>query len=366
MYAYISAIKKSINKDTVVVDLGAGTGIFSLIACKFGAKRVYAIEPNPAINLGIKASKKSGFAEKIQFINKYSAEVELKEKADLIIFDLRGKLPLHKNNIEIIIDARKRFLKKSGVFVPGSDQIWASVVESPRKYNDIIGAWDNNRYKFDLSDGKIPCLNTIHPMNKIKAKFLTERRIWLDIDYYRVNKTSFKNKLILKTIASGTAHGIYIWFNCNLVPGVKLINSPDVKGSKVYGRVFFPFLEPVVIKKGDKIELDISAKLDTNNYLWTWKTKIYKKFGKKPIKEFKQSTFFNNISSLENYFKKSPSYKTSLNERASIDFDILKMFNKNYSVERIAKIILEKFPKKFRNIDESVQFVGLMSLKYSN
>ena len=49
MNPYISALKSKINSRSIVLDLGAGTGIFAMLACKFGAKKVYAIESNPSI-----------------------------------------------------------------------------------------------------------------------------------------------------------------------------------------------------------------------------------------------------------------------------------------------------------------------------
>ena len=42
-YAY--ALKAAITPDSVVLDIGAATGIHALLACKFGARQVYAIEP---------------------------------------------------------------------------------------------------------------------------------------------------------------------------------------------------------------------------------------------------------------------------------------------------------------------------------
>ena len=66
MDAYIKAIKKTIKPNSVVLDLGAGTGFFSLLACELGAKKVYSIEPNPALKIGIDTAKNNGFSHKIE------------------------------------------------------------------------------------------------------------------------------------------------------------------------------------------------------------------------------------------------------------------------------------------------------------
>ena len=56
--AYSRALKKHITPDSIVLDLGAGFGAFSVIASKLGAKKVYAVETNNSINLGPEFAKK--------------------------------------------------------------------------------------------------------------------------------------------------------------------------------------------------------------------------------------------------------------------------------------------------------------------
>ena len=56
MNAYVEALRRSVTPDSVVLDLGSGPGVFALLACKFGARRVYAIEPDNTINIGREAA----------------------------------------------------------------------------------------------------------------------------------------------------------------------------------------------------------------------------------------------------------------------------------------------------------------------
>jgi len=366
MDAYTTALKYSVKESSVVVDLGAGTGIFSLLACKLGAKKVYAIEPNPALNLGVKSAKKNGFGDKITFINKSSADVTLPEKADILISDIRGILPLYGNNLEVIKDARDRFLKKNGVLIPGKDQIWCTIAGAPGLYEDITGVWEHGINGLDLSDGRILCVNGIYPLGKKRVNILTESKKWLEIDYYKLKRNSFKQKLSLKSLGTGTAHGILLWFNSNLTGDIRLINSPEVKGSKVYGKGFLPFSRPLKLNTGTRIEVELSASLNVDSYIWSWKTKFFNKYTKVPFAEFKQSTFLNKLISPEEFVKKAPGYKTSLNARGLMELDLMKMFNKKYSNEKAAVMLIKKHPGKFKNIDEALQYVGLLSLKYSN
>ena len=114
MEAYVQALRNVVTPKSIVLDLGAGTGIFSMLACRFGAHKVYALEPNEAIQLAKKLVADNGLADRIEFIQEISTRVTLPEKVDIIIADLRGALPVYSLHIPTIADARKRFLKPGG------------------------------------------------------------------------------------------------------------------------------------------------------------------------------------------------------------------------------------------------------------
>src|SRR5690606_13264599 len=94
MDAYVAALQRGVTADTVVLDIGTGTGIFALLACQFGARHVYAVEPGDAIHVARRIAQENGYADRITFIQDLSSNITLPEPADLIISDLRGVLPL--------------------------------------------------------------------------------------------------------------------------------------------------------------------------------------------------------------------------------------------------------------------------------
>ena len=107
MEAYAAALRQAVTPDSVVMDLGCGPGVFALLACKLGARRVYAVEPDNVVGLAREAAAANGFADRIEFFDKLSTEIALPEPATIIISDLRGVLPLFQQHIPSIIDARE-------------------------------------------------------------------------------------------------------------------------------------------------------------------------------------------------------------------------------------------------------------------
>src|SRR6266404_8533622 len=117
MNAFAEALRRAVTPNCVVLDIGAGTGIFALLACRYGARRVYAIEPANAINLAREMASANGCSDRVTFIQGLSTNVVLPERADVIISDLVGVLPLYGRHIPSITDARNRFMAPGGALI---------------------------------------------------------------------------------------------------------------------------------------------------------------------------------------------------------------------------------------------------------
>jgi protein arginine N-methyltransferase 1 len=278
MDPYVYALKAKIGPNSVVLDIGTGTGIHALLACKFGARKVYAIEPNDAIHLARELAQVNGFADRIEFIQDVSTRVTLPERADLIVSDLRGVLPLYGQHIPAIIDARQRHLAPGGTLIPKRDTVWAALVEARTVYNDLVGPW-GFPYGLAMEKAKQIVLNNWIEENTDtfrKSDLLMEPRIWTVLDYASIENSDVgPSDLIQKSARNGSAHGILLWFDAEIAEGIRVFNGPPAKEvAEVYGCGFFPLLEPVPIEKGDTIILNIRADLAEDQYLWQWHTRI--------------------------------------------------------------------------------------------
>ena len=70
--AYSRALRAAIRPGSVVLDIGTGPGILAVLACRFGAGRVFAIEANPVIQLAREIAAANRCADKIEFIEDLS------------------------------------------------------------------------------------------------------------------------------------------------------------------------------------------------------------------------------------------------------------------------------------------------------
>ena len=283
MEAYAAALRQTVKPDSVVMDLGCGPGVFALLACKLGARRVYAVEPNNVIGLAREAAVANGFADRIQFFEKLSTEITLEEPATVIVSDLRGVLPWFQQHIPSIIDARKRLLVRGGTLIPRRDILWAAVVEAADQYEELVAPWEN-RFELDLSAGTRLITNTWRKTRIQPDQMVTEPVCWTSIEYDEVDSPDVQAEISWRATRKGTAHGVAAWFDSELIDGIGFSNHPSGP-EMIYGNGFFPFSQPVDVRQNDRITLRLAAKMVGDGYVWRWDTEF-------PKTSFKQSTFY--------------------------------------------------------------------------
>jgi protein arginine N-methyltransferase 1 len=284
--AYAEALRRVVRADSIVLDLGCGPGLFALLACKLGARRVYAVEPDNAINIAREAARANGFADRIEFFQSLSTEIELREPATIIISDLRGVLPWFQQHIPALIDARDRLLAPGGVLIPRRDILWAALVEAPEQYEELVEPWQNRLYDVDLSAGLSRITNLWRKTRIKREELLTEPVSWATLDYYKVGSPDVCGALTGRAARAGTAHGIAVWFDTELADDVGFSNRPGAT-ELIYGVGFFPFTRPVELREGERVDVKIRADLVQDNYVWRWDTD----FAEQRI-GFQQSTFY--------------------------------------------------------------------------
>ena len=212
---YIEALRRSIKPGCVVLEIGTGTGLMAMLACHFGARKVYAIEFDNVIEVARETSALNGLSEKIEFIQDLSTRITLPEQADVIVSDLRGVLPLYTTHIPSIMDAR-RFLAPNGVMIPSQDKIWAAVVSDPKLYESIIGPWRTDAFGFDTGNIRERATNTLAKCSFSAGQLVTEPQCWAVLDYSKISNPNVSGTLTWTIAADREAHGFGAWFETTL------------------------------------------------------------------------------------------------------------------------------------------------------
>src|SRR5712675_3716107 len=119
--AYSKAIAKAVQPGDYVLEIGCGPGAFALLACQAGARKVYAVDSEEIVHFARELAAANGFADRMEFIQSDSRKLQLPERFNVIISDIRGSLPFFGHGIASIEDARQRFLAPGGRLIPQRD-----------------------------------------------------------------------------------------------------------------------------------------------------------------------------------------------------------------------------------------------------
>lgn len=101
-----------------VAEIGCGSGILSIFAARAGARRVVAIEESAVAELAARLFAANGCAGVVELRRGNSRDIELEERADVIVHEILGTDPLEENMLFYLDDARRRLLKPGGRLIP--------------------------------------------------------------------------------------------------------------------------------------------------------------------------------------------------------------------------------------------------------
>lgn len=291
--AFRRALEQVVRPGDVVIDIGTGVGLFALMACALGARRVHAIEPAEAIEVAREIARVNGMADRIEFHRALSMDVSLPAPADVVVADVHGSLPIHGRALETLIDARRRLLRPGGTLIPLRDRLWAAPVELPSEDYDRVAIWLDRRWRFDLSPGARFATDSLSSISVPPASLLAEPMCVCTLDYTTLDSTTVSATTSFTVNRRATGHGLALWFDCDLTPDVTL--SPGL-ASRLYRVQLLPWSRPIDLLDGDRVSTAVQCSPAGDTYLWSWGTTIESAIGERRA-NFRQSTFWSSFIS---------------------------------------------------------------------
>lgn len=237
MNAFKIAIQSQVKEGDVVLDLGTGTGILAKIALEAGASKVYGIEFNKDI-LDVARKDLKKFGNRFVPILGNSINVELPERVDVVISETIGNFADNENCVLFLKDAKKRFLKNSGIMIPNSVIQMMAPVSVPI-VQEKIGQMDSLNYYETV----IPRENYVAGAVVVNEFLFDE---YEDIEYnkrviFHINK---KDTLIT---------GFKGWFVAKLDDNV-VIDTEEVKEDSSWNHFYIP-IKPLHVVGGADIRV---------------------------------------------------------------------------------------------------------------
>jgi protein arginine N-methyltransferase 1 len=361
--AYAKAIATAVSPGDVVAEIGCGPGVFSLLACRAGAKRVYAIDRDPIVSLAKQVGMANGFADQMECLQHDSRSIELPERVNLIVSDIRGALPFYGHAISVMEDARQRFLSPRGIVIPQRDILMAAVIEAGEFYSSILSPWRNSVSHIDFSPAVRLLLHGCYSSKFKPEQLLTKPQSWCVLDYATGAPVRAAARLNFQAKRTGTGHGICLWFETQLFEDIGYSSGPD-GAATIYRQIFLPWLEAVKVADGQKIEVQLQADLVASDYIWRWETTIYGN-GSEVERHFQQSTFEGAQFSQDSLLRRAADFVPSLSKEGQADRCLLESMDGRTSLQQMAQAAAERFPSIFHRWEDALHRAAELAKQFS-
>lgn len=346
---YRKAIHKVVRPGDTVLDLGSGTGLHAIEACRAGAKTVYAVECGDIAVLAREIVRRTPFRDRIKVIQEHSSFVRLPRKVDVIVAYL-GPSDL----VRSLGPARARWLRPGGRTIPSRLRFRFGPVEAASLYRREISWW-RNRDGVPWEDVRRWVSHTSHATQWRPSHFLARARGTLPIPldgWIGGRKTAAGT---FATKRSGTLHGIGLWAETQLAPGLWLTARPPLRLSPaVHRHAFLPLERPARVGAGQRLRLRVTL-VPTNEWIWRWQVSL-------EGRRLDQSSLSGLLLSPGHLRAGMPSSRSSLTARGEATRLVLDLCRRERSLNLISLELMRRHHPIFRRRAEALAFAqGILS-----
>lgn len=236
---YQRGIARHVKPGDVVLDLGTGTGVLATMAIRQGARKVYALDHSPFIEVARAIAARNN-VHGIEFVQQSSRDFIPPEPVDVVVHEQMGDELLNENMLVNISDLRRRVLKPTGRIIPALFDLYMEPVELldyariPRLETIQIDGFDLSttteiealrQYREDVTYGT----QLFQPGRPFVSAFLTNPVPALSFDLNEVTSESDVPAIspCTKTIVrSGNLDGFCCYFRCRFDAETGFDTSP--------------------------------------------------------------------------------------------------------------------------------------------
>ena len=256
---YERAIAAVVRQGDVVLDLGTGSGLLAVLACRAGARRVYAIEASDAVQIGTLITSTTEFAERIEFVHATSQKVALSEQVDVIVGDIHDTFGFQPGGLASIMDVRDRLLKPGGTLIPQATELMIAPLEAAALYAREIDVWNGCVHGVGLSSIRPFAVSHVHPGRFDSDQLLSPAAAIGTLDLARATSLHFSGSAVTTIHRDGIAHGLCGCFVTTLAGDIRMGNVPGDSSTTNFAQAFFPFDQSVPVAAGDEVSISIDS-----------------------------------------------------------------------------------------------------------
>ena len=342
---YDRALAQHVTPDSAVLDLGAGVGIFGMLALKYGARHVYCVEPQDIGAIATEIAAANGWTERLTVLQGRIEDITLPEKVDIIVSAMTGNLLFNEDLLPTVFHARDTHLRSGGVLIPSAAAIDAVPVSAPKVLGRHLNSWTADHLGVDMSAGRRYAANVIvfRDQKLRDARALGDTRELFAIDLGSATYEKLDVSAELGVIAAGSCDGIAAWLRMKL--GDEWLSTGPFDPQVHWAAACVPVDPPVDVQAGDSVDFRLIRPPHGD---WVWRAR----FGDQVRQG--STMFARPQSRVTGHGEQAKPVAT---ERAHAVAAAIAAMDGTVSVDVIAAEIAEEFPSLFPTRKQATGFV---------
>jgi SAM-dependent methyltransferase len=352
---YREALEQVVRPDSVVLDLGAGTGIHGLIAARLGAKRVYLVEPEDILAVAEEIVAANGLQERVRCLRGRIEDIQLPEPVDIIVSAATGNFLLTEDLLPTLFHARDTALKPGGLLLPGAATMEATPVSAAALHAKEIAGWSTPAEGIDLSAARPYAANSVfYRWEELgDVAYLAEPRILQTFDFSRDNYANVHIESVYEITQSGICHGWVGWFSMKL--GDRWVSTSPRDEPLHWSPAFLPLDPPVAFEQGERVSFTLDRAPFGD---WTWRIRS-------ATTDQRHSTLLSAPMDAATLKKAVVDYAPSLNVDGQALAQVLAQCDGSVSAGTIAASLRDRYPERYHSAAEALAFVQRIIKRYA-
>lgn len=276
MRAYAGAIAAAVRPDDVVLDLGCGTGILSLLAARAGARKVYAVDRASIIDDARETARRNGLDGRIEFIRSAFEDLVLPERVDLVVHEIIGGHFWDEGLLPAITRARRLHLARAGRLLPFRIEVFVAPTTHLSELERSLAFWRRKHHGFDfgtfgrraLVQGAVAALAPSYIVLRDTSSFLAPAKRVLALDLRRASGLPERVTASFRLARGGRLTGLCTFLRVHLDRRHSFSTGPGRPGAH-WGQVFLPAFEPLSARRGARLRVSLSMAERASDWRWS-------------------------------------------------------------------------------------------------
>jgi len=249
---YDMAFRRAIKPGSHVLDIGAGTGLFAMMAARAGAAEVVACEANPTVAAAAsKIIACNSLANRVRVVAKHSSALEigidLERPADVLVWDNLARNLIGGGALPAIERTVRCLVRPGARIIPAKGAVRIALAEDKEAYRTQMHVVEG----FDLS-----AFNRLAPPSyriRVGDERLVLRSKPDDLfcfDFQSGGPFPEARACVSLSASGGRVNGIAQWIRLEIEEEGQYENCPSDNRPSSLSALFYPLMQPVEMAQG--------------------------------------------------------------------------------------------------------------------